>query len=523
MWLRRYCLVLVLVCCFIVLDTQTVKACSGGAPLTVSGLLKYSDYAIEATVTETDDVGQNVILQVERYLSGGQGSQYLVLKGKDPIFVNYTLAGRSSGGDCLGLYPSFRAGDRFYTFVSRNLDGSYSLIFTLFNSPYYAFRELDSTVEVFLEGSQIEGDDDSDDYADRNMGKKVDETEFVAIIEEWSGESPVAPIPDSPYPLKAPVMISTNDDNQNLYMLPVDWKEPVPLTPEMLDLANHPMWGFGFSDAGRCDANGCMQISPDNLNIAVQGGNEIRFTWGHTVEGQDALFSNPSDTVAVWNQCDLAAFTTGYPRLGQDWYELEQIASVTLTASDQGGCLSLHQGAWSPDGRILAFSDADGLWLWDVYSESIPERLITSEDTIPLARYFSPLGRYLAVSQGDTHYTIDVMTGLQFPDGVISPDDRILLKYDTASRSSDLEICSLTPFHCQDARGMYVETFNNLGERTRLYESQKISKVTWLDQSKFFALSCIPDEPDQCSIYIWSPRSYGWELPFQVSRGFDFD
>jgi len=70
-------------------------ACSGGAAVTVAGLIADSDYVVKARVTEVDDVGQNVILHIENYLAGGPGPEFLLFNRSHPIRVNYILAGFS--------------------------------------------------------------------------------------------------------------------------------------------------------------------------------------------------------------------------------------------------------------------------------------------------------------------------------------------------------------------------------------------------------------------------------------------
>jgi hypothetical protein len=98
--------------------------------------------------------------------------------------------------------------------------------------------------------------------------------------------------------------------------------------------------------------------------------------------------------------------------------------------------------AWTPDGRMLAYTDSHGLWLWDVFTEGVSRRLIVPrltnwDDPLPYARYFSAGGRYLAVQRGERRYTLDVVNLDEYPDGIVSPDERRLLAFDTRSSSFD--------------------------------------------------------------------------------------
>ncbi|NJL54891.1 hypothetical protein HC928_06655 [bacterium] len=103
--------------------------------------------------------------------------------------------------------------------------------------------------------------------------------------------------------------------------------------------------------------------------------------------------------------------------------------------------------AWSPDGRLMAFSTDEGLWLWDaLMADFPPQMLMPTETTVPTARYFSPQGRYLAVTNGTRRYNLDMITNQELPDGYVSPDDRTLLIFDTAADGpTTLEIAYLAP------------------------------------------------------------------------------
>jgi hypothetical protein len=501
------------------LAPHAVDACSGGVTLSVRGLIHFSDYVVQATVSEVDDLGQNVILRIERYLTTDVGPQYVLLRRIDAIPLDYVLAGRSSGGDCLGLMPELRAGDTFYAFLKRDVNGHYRIVQSMFTAGDFTFEDSVATEEVYLEGIA-----DDENFAERGTEQEVTEAEWLEIIAKESQSTPSAPDISQPYPLKAPLLIHT-DGSPNQYLLPVDGREPIEVTSDMGDMMHHPLSDLGIDAAGSCAEEGCYQLSPDNLNIAVQkDANTIGLTWGVEVSGQASLFSTTSDTVAVWNDCDLMIFTTGYARLGHDWTESDLLNTVPLVP--EGDCHDFaRQAVWSRDGRWLAYSDADGLWLWDVYSpETDPILLLApKENQIPVARYFSPLGRYLAVSEGEEHYTLDIVTRTQFPDGIISPDDRLLLSFATTALPAKLEICSLTPFVCQEILGMYVSRLDTDGETQMYAAPETINKVAWKNDSLFLAMVCVPEDPDFCSIFQWQPAAYGWSMPDLVSWGYDFD
>ena len=499
-----------------------VSACSGGSPMTIRGALNFADYAAHVTVMEADDLGQNAIVRVESYLSGGQGPAHVLLSRQDPTRTAYVVAGQSSGGDCLGILASFSPGDDFYAFLGRNPDGSHRLVTTLFNASFLDFPEPTSTVEVFLEG--IEG---NGNFAEKGTGLKVTEAEFLELVAEESGTEPIPAQPNTPYPLYAPLRLDL--ESGEAYMLPVDFGELVPLVDDATDLSTHPLWHYGFSDAGTCEVENCIQISPNNLNVAVQvDENMIQFSWGATVTGQSSLFSATSDAVAVWDQCTLSIYATGYPRLGHEWYAVQLLNSTELTSVDNRECASLTANAvWHPNGRTLVYADADGLWTWDVFDSSAPmQLLISTEDDVPTAHYFSPMGRYLAVTAEEDKFTLDTVTDERLPDGIVSPDERILLTFVDGEAGRRLGVCALTPYSCSMLGGnMFVEKFTTNGERESITWINEVTDVLWTGETTFLAQVCLPDEPLECSIFGWGPPSAfgGWQLPQVASKGYAFD
>lgn len=163
--------------------------------------------------------------------------------------------------------------------------------------------------------------------------------------------------------------------------------------------------------------------------------------------------------------------------------------SESLNATPAGDSLD-YPVAWSPDGRILAFSTQDGLWLWDALTtDSSPELLIPADDAVPVVRYFSPRGRYMAVTDGPRHYTLDLVSGSELPDGVISPNDRVLLAHDMVSdEPSSLDVIYLAPGPRQ----------------VPYYPKVEYRHVQWVDDENFVAstsgfsyLRWLPAEPGQ--------------------------
>lgn len=507
------------------IDIQPSFACSGGAPLTVAGLIKNSDYVVKARMIEQDDANQNMIIQVEQYLAGGSGPEYLLLNRTDPLLVDYINNGRSTGGDCLGLSGRLDRFDSFYGFLRRMDDGSYFAVTTLFNTRLYQFHDAHSTLEVYLEGGHENGGRVYEEYAVRGTGIEVTEQEFVDIILEEGGEIPVEPDKSQRYPLKSPLLIQTTSQS---YLLPIDWQ--IPTSIDLTDIYSHfrilgiARYYVELTARDSCDSVACIRISPDKLNIAVIRENDIAFTYDLSrVEGQELLFSLTSDAVAVWNNCDLNIYTTGYPRLGQEWYQLELVNSLTISAES---CVTYHaQATWTPDGRQLAFTDNDGIKLWDVFTEgSSPNLLVESNSDSELApNHFSPLGRYLNFSQGNVAKYLDMVSGQIIADGYISPDDKLIVTTDESDSSQEYLLCSLLTTECQMGwSALYLDVRDEAtGERIKLYAPSDVQKTAWVDESMFLQVVCDDEESYICGVYRWRSSFHGW-YGRPISIGFDF-
>lgn len=482
-------------------NNNIAYACSGGSPLNLPELLNQSDYLVKAQATEIDDAGQNTIIRVESYISGGAGSEFLLLVRHYPVVTDYLLQGRSGGGDCLGLWQSLDPTLTFYAFLSRNEDGSFSA-FPITTSWEYlvSFSNSTDTVEVYVEGNSQIG-----------VSEQLTETEFLSMVQAESGETPVTPLTSSFYPLKSPLLISTTDGQ---YILPVDWQPPYAITEDTFALSNNNGYRFGFWEALQCDQSNEHEysISPDGHNIAVVGeNNTICFTWGHSVTGEAVLFSQTSDAIAVWDDCQLSIYTTGYPRLGQEWYAIELVSSTSLSGEN---CQQFYEFAtWSSDGRLLAFADADGMHIWDVFTfENPPEIIIGIEaDQSFMPLFFSAGGRYLNYSNGEINQYFDLQSGAIFDDGVISPDERILIRFDTTKDLSEYEICSLTPFYCYNSPPISLWFKNSEGELERFYDLSLVNEVIWRNNSSFIVFACTNDNYDRCALGQFRIGYSGWE------------
>jgi hypothetical protein len=472
-------------------QVSPVLACSGGGSIPLSDRVEAADYVVRATVIDADDFRQNVILHVEQYLKGGAGPEYLFLAGANPALIQRAYIDRNSSNDCIFGQETLALGDNFYAILRQYTDGGYfQLGETAFGSDFYFFPTPESTVNVYLQGMQSD---------------TVSESQFVNLITELSGETSSLPLTDSVYPAHSPLIITTSTGTD--YLLPLDGSEPVEITQEILEsvvleryMSHSPYsyWGerlyFALPDCPDID---CFTFAVSGLNTAFQpDDNRILLTWGWEAElqGQEILFSPQAETAAVWNGNNLNVYLLRYPLSWAEPYGLEDnpqlIGTVPLNIAEDVP-IGANYAVWSPDARTFVYSDTDGLWAWDALASESPRLLIpTVDNIIPYARYFSPQGRYLAVTAGDEHYNLDLISGGEFPNGVFSSDDRLLL-----ALTPSVDIPELYTFS--------VEQIAPSASYIPFIEGTFVREAVWINNREFAAVSCVPEQAlDSCDFLI---------------------
>ncbi len=144
-----------------------------------------------------------------------------------------------------------------------------------------------------------------------------------------------------------------------------------------------------------------------------------------------------------------------------------------------------------------------------------PARLLlpTENDQIPTARYFSPQSHYLAYTHGEQRATLDINSGEQFPDGVVSPDDRTLLAFDLEQNSPEVQICVFETGSCEISS---YENFTYLSyEETNegyYVPLTDIKDVAWATKYQYLIFACKEDDPSLCGLSFYSyvyGRYYG--------------
>ncbi len=471
-------------------NTPHVLACSGG-PLPWDTLLPWlieqSDVIVVGKYAELDDVEANGIFRVQSYLYSS-GPEYLTLRASDLRIIENQRNVNRFYYDCGAFGPAYldTTTTHIYFLQAQN-DGTYVIRHRL------SFANQNDRITLANAPEPLE-----------TSGSQLSQQ-----IADVAGQNPEPPNTELPYPRTTPILITTEDDQH--FILPVDSTALVPvLEEELVDLRR---------DQYECSGPPCSVYSPNGLDKVYLRANEDDLheieTFRPYVEsnaiGQRIVFSATSETYALWHEDQIQIFVLWYPKLGypdpypSEYWNTNDIEMISHIAADNS---IDYPVAWSPDGRTLAFSTSKGLWLWDALTADYPPQLlIPTEENVPMVRYFSPQGRYLAITDGDECYNLDLVTRRELPDGYLSANDRILLAFDTASEEpTTLEVMYLAPG---------IRQFE-------YYPEVQYRYVQWVDDAYFMAaisgFSYLEYRPEE--VETSDGRTYYEAIPYLIEEPF---
>jgi hypothetical protein len=431
-------LIAVLVALLLVsVQPPVAEACSGGGPIpnyvSLERMLEWSDYFIKAEVLRTDDSQQNHLL---RPIYSFKGIPPGLLLNINLNTSTIRLKQHYGYPACVGFDRTLpaQAGDIAFFALRRVANGSYE---TLLSGELLLSRfDHDSTVYVRVDPSL------PDDAANNLKQTPVrDESNFIQLVQERGGLPPTSDgivFPEAPILIFEPILLTTETGNR--FMLPVDLQEVVPIPPDELPAT------IGMRHEEQCFVNQCLLFSPDMTSQIRRISDDRMYFSGldgycdsnmppdcYVLAGQAARYSPDSQWLAIWNWDALLIYDITR-RIGEyNWPSyvpaMREVARIPLHLGDSiSSEVVSGWGVWSQDSRVFVFSDAMGLWWFDLYQQMEPRLLIPRMSESPfLPIELSHEGRFLAYSpEGNRQRWLlrDLISGIEYPNLLLAPDNR---------------------------------------------------------------------------------------------------
>lgn len=470
-----------------------VAACSGGrAPggFPLDYFLTSAEMTVAGRILTLSESRINAILDIDYYLQGGGDAQFLLLSQENHKRIALIASGRPYPVRCSYLSDTLESGE-FIAGLSRNGDGSYR--------GHFLFPDADGWFTV-------------SEYPDPQRVLNFTYEDMIQYIAARVDQTPQAPTTHMKPRAVQVQLVTTSGET---YQLPVDRN-----TLEAIATTNRLYcnpWGGDGCTQHIVAPNGIDSASLYPMGSGMDDSNSLEWPYSPAFEGQGGVFSATSELITIWSDNTLRVFVTAAQRgiSAYSYYSVQLLTTFTSTPSDP---LITGAGAWSSDGRTFAFSTQSGIWLWDALTlDSQPYRLLSANDEPISVRHFSPQGNYLALETASTRYHVDIHSLHTYPDGLLSPDDRLLAVY-------DMRAVSLTPMRLHTLK----PEFQPLMGWDRY--STNISQFEWTSNTSYILAACgeaifdpeIPpgfDEP-WCKVFV---SMIGHQGTHYDGTAFDYD
>jgi|GEM_PF-1331081 hypothetical protein len=432
-----------------------VEACSGAIPPgnfpldffldLPSGTLAMGD------VNTVSESGINAVITVYHYLREPQEEGILLLSRARPEVIDLVESGRPYPTRCANLSRPIESGRHFIGNFIRAENGSYY--------GYLVTSDEDGIFRYYL----------------RDQPEQLREFSYAELRLYLENRLSVeASEPEQfTYPRAVEVRLVTQTGEK--YLLPVDQTTLVQIELAS-DIVCNPYVGTECTSSITAP-NGIDTAYFYPLGSGAEENTSVDMLYLTAFEGETGVFSQRSDLLAVWTGNMLRLFAT-HSQYGLNTtfaYSPTLLASYTALPDDP---LLTGAGAWNPNGRVFAFSTRSGVWLWDLLSPNPqPVLFLSAVDEPVRVRHYSPLGNYLALETGTRRYYRDNISGLEYPDGSFSPDDRLLAAYDTAASALTPTTLYMLMPQLSPARG-----WNNF--------QVEITQFEWITSTHYIFAAC---------------------------------
>jgi hypothetical protein len=399
---------IMLVTVVLLLKPQQVHACSYGELPGFEEIISGSSTVVRGRIIESDTARQNFILQVENYLSEPVGPEFLLISQNRPAAIQGMIDSQLGNGDCYWFERPLPEHEVGYFFIGAPSPlGVYS----------YSFFD----IMIWESGFPLDFYD-----AEGNVTETYDQAGFEEYLLDLRGTRLSEPLPNSRYPATAPLLVTT--ENGNEYILPVSANSLVPFDEKLWEFYSPPYIGEEAVE-NSCKDWDCITWSSDGRTLIV----ETRDNYAYVQTYRDFRFQADSFLLspiglAVWQDNTIRVYALHDQVRGAST-RTDLLREIATTPIESHLTSNANHSVWSPDGRLLAFSDRRGLWLWDVFTPNAAPTLIVSSDTVvPYANAFSQYGRYLSIQKGEERFILDVLTDNRLPSGYISPDEMLMIR-----------------------------------------------------------------------------------------------
>ncbi|MCI0712668.1 MAG: hypothetical protein L0154_21110 [Chloroflexi bacterium] len=462
-------------------------ACTGPILAPLDTMLSESDFAFYGRIVDVDSLGGNAIVQVDSYLTENVGPEYAGIQQN----VHRQVRGYQQNYYSCGIYGvQMRPGDTGIFFANRKPEGVMWVDYV-----WYTFSDEAATRKAYY----------LDENGEFSAGvQEYSQAELLSIVEQITQTAPLPPDTSQTEVLPAPILIRTDDNSA--YMLPIDMQEPVLLAENVEDvqydgntlalfkadgiqvetLYTYEYSSSEFGDA-YCITSECFQVAAEGFWTAYQQDSTTialcysiySFCEGtYEIKGTGFNISQSGEFIATWDASAITIHDIG-----------SMSASEKLVTFEYEG--QIDASLWSDEGQLFAFTDANGLNIWNRRRALENPQLVVSKSVAsnPYPISFSARNTYIGVHDGDERYTLDLLTGTQLPYGNVSPDEHHLAISYTGESDSAIHVCDLY-VQCEEQGILYFG----------------VSGSTWTSHNRLLVNGCVAG--DDCGLLFY-PHIYG--------------
>ncbi|MBK9124249.1 MAG: hypothetical protein IPM16_14185 [Chloroflexi bacterium] len=416
---------------------QPAAACTGPYPFTVNQLSQ-ADVIVSATVIDADERGHSAILLVDAYFKG-MGAPYLAVV-RVPVAMHIATMKRNYDVGCAetGAGVLLKPGMTGYFALANNGDGTYT------DKPV-----ANTTTATFsVEAGHVEFSEQLDGMT---RVRAVDTVQFEELLLEAGGrlESVAPDFSDARMPLPRFLLV-TSESGQQYRVNPdrtvtrMTEHDPIAISPD------------GIHVAFRVDGQhvGLQYVFLDPAPEESVVNPLIR------VPGHGVLFSPDSDFAAVFEPTRLTVYLLENREVSLRGQRLT-LQKVAETALESESAAPLVM--WSADSSTIAFQDARGVWVWDLFDSGAPTALVVTGDGEQALSDISRTGRFVRVGGADSWRLYDISAGTHYERAVATPDENNIVYVvpgdPSADRFADPQRACTAPL--AETCPIFIETFDN--------------------------------------------------------------